>query len=159
MFGGVYIKKVCIFFFSGTGMTKYIVNKIKIEYEKQHICADCVSIDNPKLRDIRLASYETVGIVYPVHSFNAPQIVINFVKHLPKTNRMNAFIISTAGEDHPINYASSDLLIKILRAKGFHVFYNKLFAMPSNFIIKYEDTKVKQIIDEAKKKYRLQCMA
>ena len=58
----------------------------------------------------------------------------------------DVFLISTAGEDHPINYATSRLLIRILQRKHYHVFYDKLLAMPSNFAIKYDEEKVSQML-------------
>jgi hypothetical protein len=122
--GGLILNKVCIFYFSGTGMTKYIVNKIKQELKNQQVCVDCIKIENIEgIPDIHLTSYDAVGIAYPVHSFNAPQIVLNFVKHLPETDFMDTFIINTAGEDHLINYASSNLLIKKLNKKDFIISY------------------------------------
>lgn len=146
------MNKVCIFYFSGTGMTRYIVNKVKQEFENQQVHVDCIKIENINGPDIRLTTYDAVGIAYPVHSFNAPQIVLNFVKQLPKIDFMDTFIINTAGEDHSINYASSNLLIKKLNNKGFKVFYNRLFAMPSNFVVKYDDKRINELIDEADNK-------
>lgn len=145
------MNKICIFYFSGTGMTRYIVNKIKQEFENQQIYVDCIRIENIKISNIHLTSYDSIGIAYPVHSYNAPQIVLDFVKHLPKVDSMNTFIIHTAGEEHYTNYASSSLLIKRLNTKGFKVFYNKLFAMPSNFMVKYDDQKTKELINKADK--------
>lgn len=153
--GGIFLNKVCIFYFSGTGMTGYIVNKIKKEFEDLQVYVDCIKIENINGFDIQLLQYDAVGIAYPVHSFNAPQIVLNFVKRLPKIDSMETFIINTAGEDHPINYASSNLLIKKLDNKGFKVFYNKLFAMPSNFVVKYDDKKIKELINDADNKIPL----
>ncbi|MBY2479028.1 EFR1 family ferrodoxin [Clostridioides difficile] len=145
------MNKLCIFYFSGTGMTEYIINKLKQELESQQFCVECIKIENIKKSKIHLTSYDMVGVAYPVHSFNAPQIVLDFVKILPNTHSMDTFIIHTAGEDNYVNYASSNLLIKRLDAKGFKVFYNKLFAMPSNFMVKYDDTKTRELIDKADK--------
>ncbi|NMS89611.1 hypothetical protein HGQ85_06690 [Clostridioides difficile] len=145
------MNKLCIFYFSGTGMTEYIINKLKQELESQQFCVECTKIENIKKSKIHLTSYDMVGIAYPVHSFNAPQIVLDFVKTLPNTHSMDTFIIHTAGEDNYVNYASSNLLIKRLDTKGFKVFYNKLFAMPSNFMVKYDDTKTRELIEKADK--------
>lgn len=149
--GGVTLDKLCIFYFSGTRMTEYIINKVKQEFENKQICVECIKIKNIKTSEIRLTSYDIVGISYPVHSFNAPQIVLDFVKKLPNTHSMDTFIIHTAGEDSYINYASSNLLIKKLDSKGFKIFYIIIFAMPSNFMVKYDDIKTRELIDKADK--------
>jgi len=143
------MKRVCVFYFSGTGMTKYVVDKFAGELVKRHISVDCFSIENAAVQSAALSEYDAFGIAYPIHSFNAPKIVIDYAKQLPKTNGAKTFIIHTAGEDAKVNYASSDLLIKILKSKGYHVFYNKLIEMPSNFIVKYDDERVGRILAKA----------
>ncbi len=45
-----------------------------------------------------------------------------------------------------MNYSSSRLLIKILHKKSYHVFYDKQLYMPSNFVVKYDEPKVEQLI-------------
>ena len=143
------MKKLCLYFFSGTGMTKYVVDKFVNEFEQHSVAVDCFKIEEPRIHKSSLSEYDVLGIAYPVHSFNAPKIVIDFVKQLPKSNGMNTFIIHTAGEKHIINYASSDLLIKKLSKRGYRVFHNKMIEMPSNFIVKYRDERVKNILTKA----------
>lgn len=140
------MKRVCVFLFSGTGMTKYAINKIRLELEKLQVQVDIYPIENTKIQSILFSTYDMVGIAYPVHAFNAPKIVIDFVRQLPRTLTSNIFLISTAGEDHPVNYSSSRLLIKILQKKNSSVFYDKQLYMPSNFAIKFDESKVEQLI-------------
>ena len=140
-------KKIGIYFFSGTGFTKIVTGKLAHEFEKRGISVDCFRIE--KASDISASEYDSIGIAYPVHSFNAPKIVINFVRQLPESNGTDTFIIHTAGEDHKINYASSNLLIRKINKKGYRVFYNRLIEMPSNFIVKYDDSRVTDLIKKA----------
>ena len=130
-------------------MTKYIVDRLIGEFEKHGVIADCFKIEEAAIRDFSLAGYDAFGIAYPVHSFNAPKIVVDFAKRLPETNGLDTFIIHSAGADSVSNYASSDLLIRKLLKKGYNVFYNKLIGMPSNFAAKYDDDKVRGILDKA----------
>ena len=136
------VKKIVLFLFSGTGMTKYIIDKMKPEFEKQQAQFDVFSIESVQLQNISLGHYDAIGVAYPVHSFNAPKIVIDFTRRLPKTESQDAFIISSAGELSPLNNASSDLLIKIFTKKGYNVFYDIQFEMPCNFLIKDDEGKV-----------------
>ena len=145
------MKKLCLYYFSGTGMTKYIVEKLISEFEKHGVVIDCFKIEDANDRTGSLTDYDILGIAYPVHSFNAPKIVIDFAKRLQKTAGMNTFIIHTAGEEHKINYAASDLLIRILSKRGYLVFLNKLIEMPSNFVVKYDGIRVKGILEKANK--------
>ena len=136
------MKRICVFLFSGTGMTRYVVRRLSTELEKHQATVDVFEIEDMPGRDIPLKDYGIVGVAYPVHSFNAPEIVIDFAKGLPNAGQKKTFVICTAGEDHPINYASSDLLTGILRKKGFDVFLEKQFIMPSNFIVRDDDKAV-----------------
>ena len=142
------IKKICLYFFSGTGFTKYVTNKLVCEFEKRGISVDCFEIE--KAPALSVSEYDALGIAYPVHSFNAPKIVIDFARQLPATNGTDTFIVNTAGEDNKINYSSSNLLMKILNKKGYRVFYNKLIEMPSNFIVKYDEAKAAEIVNKTK---------
>ena len=140
------MKRICVFLFSGTGMTKYVVDKMKPALEKLQVQVDVYPIEKAQIPGIPFSTYDAVGIAYPVHAFNAPKIVINFAKQLPEALAANVFLISTAGEDHPVNHSSSRLLTRILNRKNCHVFYDKQLYMPSNFAIKYDEPKVEQLM-------------
>ena len=140
------MKRICVFLFSGTKMTKYVIDKIKLELEKLEAQVDIYPIEETKNQSVDFNIYDMMGIAYPVHAFNAPKIVIDFAGQLPKALTSNVFLISTAGEDHPVNYASSRLLMKILQKKSYSVFYDKQLYMPSNFVVKFDEPKVEQLI-------------
>jgi len=140
------LSNICIFCFSGTGMTRYVVERLKEEFENQKNHVDIYNIEDVKVQDIKFDNYDVLGIANPVHSFNAPKIVIDFAKKIPRVESMSAFVISTAGGYHAMNFAASDLLSKILRKKGFDVFYDRQFNMPSNFIIKYDESQVEKLL-------------
>ena len=130
-------------------MTKYIADRFIDEFNKQGIAVDCFRIETVDMQNITYFCYDALGIFYPVHALNAPEIVIKSAKLLPKSDGKNTFIIHTAGEDNKVNYASSDLLIKLLTGKGYNVFYNRLIEMPSNLIVKYDEAKVAGILSAA----------
>ena len=140
------MKRICVFLFSGTGMTKYVIDKLKHEFELLGLAVDVYFIETVKMESISPDSYDSIGIAYPVHAFNAPKIVIDFVKKLPEVKSLNTFVICTAGENSPLNFSSSALLIKILSRKGYRVFYDRLFEMPSNFFIKEGEVRVEEKI-------------
>jgi len=132
-------------------MTEYVVNRLTDEFGKQEIAVDCFKIeDTDSSCDIAFSEYDLFGLAYPVHSFNAPEIVIKFANKLPVTDGKDTFIFYTAGEDSYLNYASSNLLIKKLNKKNYQVFYDKLVVMPCNFIIKFDEEKVREIIAKIK---------
>jgi len=122
---------------------------MKTEFVKQQAHLDVFPIEDVQAKSISLIPYDGVGIAYPVHAFNAPKIVVDFARQLPDVAGINTFVISTAGDPHPLNLASSNLLMKTLCKKGFHVFYDQQFIMPSNFIIKDDEAKVQGKLSKA----------
>jgi len=143
------MKKICLCFFSGTGMTKYVVDKTVNEFEQHGAVVDCFKIENTNAQDIAISKYDLFGIAYPCHASNAPQIVIDFVKKLPNAGNMNTFIIFTLGNEGELHNSSSNLLIKKLENKGYKVFYDKLIQMPLNFIYKDPDKVVRWVLKNA----------
>ena len=144
------MKKMRLYYFSGTGMTKYIVDRLAGEFENRLLSVDCFRIECADIQDADLSECDILGIAYPVHSFNAPRIVVDFIKQLPASGGLDTFIVGTVGEENKLNHSASDLIIKKLKNKGYKVFYNRFIEMPSNFITKYEDDKVRRILNKAR---------
>jgi ferredoxin len=142
------LERVRLFLFSGTGMTRYATEILQSELEKQQVECEVINIESAGSEDISLEQCGAIGIAYPVHSFNAPKIVIDFAKRLPQVENLDAFIISAAGDRSRLNDASSKLLIKTLRKKGFNVYCDKQFVMPSNFIKKDDEDTVNSKLEK-----------
>ena len=139
--------KVGIYTFSGTGNT-YIsadfiarslkalgadVAQYKIEEElKKGSAPDFAGVD-----------YIIIG--YPIYAFNAPEIVIDFVKSFPKTTEIKAAVFKTAGEPFCLNKSSSSYMKRILEKKGYDFIAEKHILMPYNILFRYEDALAKQM--------------
>jgi len=140
------MKKIRLYYFSGTGMTKYVMDCLVEKINQYNIAVDSIRIEDAMGQPTNFSDYYGLMIAYPTHSLNAPKIVANFVKKLPKSSGTNIFIVYTCSADDPVNYASSNLLIKRLSKKGYNVRYNRLVEMPSNFVNRYTDKEVVQTL-------------
>ncbi|MDE7213981.1 MAG: hypothetical protein K2N42_05320, partial [Anaeroplasmataceae bacterium] len=99
--------KALICYFSGTGNTKKIVDQYVLEGEKLGHQIDTHKIE-AKDFPYDVASYDMLGIAYPIHAFNAPSNVVDFVKSLPKMQeKKKLFILKSSGEPLSINNISS----------------------------------------------------
>ena len=97
--------KTIICYFSGTGNTRRVVNKFVEHFRMLGNEVEAVQIE--KTDTINLDDYDTVGIAYPIHAFNAPELVLKFVKRLQKAkDKKNAYIIKTSGEPLWLNNIS-----------------------------------------------------
>lgn len=143
-----------IYVFSGTGNTMKVsrafadsLNGQDVETSVFKITADMSEIPNPNL-------YDYVGIAYPIHGFNAPQLVLEFAKELPtrdkKAVKKKVFILKTSGEPLSINNISSVKLKGILARKGYDITNEYHYVMPYNMIFRHDDGMAAKMWDAAK---------
>lgn len=85
------------------------------------------------------ATADTLVIGYPVHGFNAPQNVLDFEKNLPECDKKGYYIIKTSGEPLHVNDASSRILDRTLKKKGYVKRGEFHYVMPYNMIFRHSD--------------------
>jgi Flavodoxins len=141
------VKKVIIFYFSGTGNTEKVLGMLTNALDQEGVHSDCHAIGdcirNGSIPD--LSDYDAVGIGYPIYAFNVPSVVAAFIKKLPKADGKPVFVFKTAGEPFLFNRASSYYIFSHLRKKGYIFNYERHFLMPYNILFRYNDEVVKQI--------------
>ncbi len=129
--------KTLLCYFSGTGNTKKVVDKFAELYKEGEI--DVVKIENNDL-DMSLEGYDALGIAYPIHAFNAPSIVVDFVKKIQKQKvKKQLFIIKTSGEPLALNNISSYKICKLLKKRNFLLTNEYHLIMPYNIIFRHTD--------------------
>lgn len=147
--------KTSIFYFSGTGNTDIITNLITEHLEKKNAIVSAYRIETILKEgiDYNIENIDIIGIGYPVHAFDAPSIIHNFIESLPSGNGKKLFIYKTAAD--PILKGGSNAKLKEkLEEKGFEVVYEELFIMPSNVFLRYSDEVIKKLYEHSKEKAR-----
>ncbi|MEI6100762.1 MAG: EFR1 family ferrodoxin [Eubacteriales bacterium] len=147
------MKRVLIFYFSGTGNTKEVADMIASSLRNAGTETDCYAIDICVKKGIvpDVSGADAIGIGYPIYAFNAPGLVESFLKKLPLAKGLPAFVFKTAGEPLSINNASSFWIHCILKKKGYRLMYERHFLMPYNIKFRFPDEVVKQIYTLSKK--------
>jgi ferredoxin len=141
------MKKILMFYFSGTGMTKYLLIKLQQALYKLDIQLELVAVELANLDNTNWESYQQVALAYSVHGFNAPQLMVEFAKKLPALEHKPAFILaSAAGGDMKANLAASHLLTKELKSKGYQLYLDQKIIMPSNFVAKAPEDLLAKIL-------------
>ncbi len=133
------MKKILLFYFSGTNNTKIIATEIVDEFRDMDFALDIYNIREPFKELPNLNDYEYIGFGYPIHAFNTPEFFLKFIKKLPKVENKQAFIFKTSGEPFHFNNASSFALVRILKKKGFMPLIDEHFLMPYNIMFRYPD--------------------
>lgn len=139
------MRKAILYVFSGTGNTKLAAEEFSKNFEKYDIETTIYMISS-KFEEVPDPSeYDIIGFGYPVHAFNAPQLVVNFARKLRSVSDKYTFIFKSSGEPLKLNNPSSVKLIKILRKKGYDVSLERHIVMPYNMIFRHNDDMAKQL--------------
>ncbi len=129
--------KTLLCYFSGTGNTKKVVDKFAKCYNDGEI--EVVKIENNNI-DMSMEGYDVLGIAYPIHAFNAPSIVVDFVKKIKKqAEKKKLFIIKTSGEPLALNNISSYKIRALLKKRNFVLTNEYHIVMPYNMIFRHTD--------------------
>ena len=128
------------YYFTGTGNTKHVLEKLKAEWQERGHEMDLVRI----LPDTKpaLDGYERIIVGYPVHGFNAPTPVYRFLKMFPalsKGEQRDIFLLRTSGEPLKLNHASGIVPARILKKRGYAVVGEFYHVMPYNIIFRHPD--------------------
>lgn len=144
--------KFLICYFSGTGNTKKVVEKYKETFETNGHEATLVALPAKNVADIKFGSFDAVGFAYPIHGFNAPAVLLNFVQEIQKLSEtQKAFIFKTSGEPILLNSASSLKLQKLLRQKNFSIENEFRYIMPYNMIFRHTEHRAHVMWETAQK--------
>ena len=138
--------KVLICYFSGTGNTKKVADKFVSCLTERNHEVETVAVENvigektlPDEFLTQLKTADLMGIGYPIHAFNAPAIILEFAKRLPRLAKKRAFVFNTSGEPLKLNNISSVKLCHILKRRNVDVFAEYHYCMPYNIMFRHSD--------------------
>jgi ferredoxin len=120
--------KGILYYFSGTGNTKWVAEKFKEQFRKNGIELVLRNIENEEQIDLSGYKYLIVGT--PVHAELSPRMVTDFASRLPEGNNIKCIIYSTQGAN---NAAATDDIRRIIEKKGYNVITQTSFRMANNY--------------------------
>ncbi len=142
------MKSVILFCFSGTGNTEFVSKILIQEFKKESIDVSLVNIDSEiNFENLDIKKYDLIGLSYPIYGFGTPDIIFNFIDKLPTLKSKKLFILKTGADYISLNHSSSLKLAKNLKIKGYNLFYDRIVVMPSNWVIEYNGSLEKQLIN------------
>ena len=130
--------KFQLIYFTGTGNTKRVLDIAKDTLLKQgHIVNE---YDVSKDDIVCLSETDAIIIFYPIYAFNAPKLLINYVKKIDKSvNKIPCIIMKQSGEYLFFNRASSIYLTRLLKRRNIVVTNEYHYLMPYSFIFRHSD--------------------
>jgi ferredoxin len=123
---------ILIAYFSGTGSTRYVAETFEKEFRCRNLSVEVRDTSG----NTAPPPHDLLVICFAVHACNAPVPVLKWVENLPEADRIPAavFSVSGGGEITP-NLACRLGLKKRLKKKNYHVIYEDMIVMPSNWIV------------------------
>lgn len=153
------MESVKIFYFSGTGNTKKVTEMLMQQLDSNGIHVQITPIEdytkNNKPIDIKQS--DMIGLSFPIYGFSAPSIVYDFIRLLPSNLNKKLFLLACGADFISINHYTFIRLIRELGKKNISVLYSRIIVMPSNWLVPYTDTFIKQLVECARKKVIHMC--
>lgn len=121
-----------IYYFSGTGNTRHVAGLMRDEFRAAEHDCEIIPMEKytQKTKDLSFGDYDLVGIGFPVHAFDAPWLVYDFIELLPR-QRTAYFLFKTAGDPFLLG-GSTHRLRREIAGKGWIIRHESLFVMPPN---------------------------
>lgn len=159
-------KSVIVYYFSGTGNSRNVARWISTVAEKESIPCQLINIAESERRSLSKPDEKSLVIfVSPIHGFNYPPVMLNFIVHFPKGNCKVLLLNARAGMLigkwvtpglTGVAFLFSSLIMKI---KGYSIIGMVPFDLPSNWIsvhpglndrtVKYLHQRVKERVESS----------
>lgn len=127
--------KVNILYFSGTGNTKKILDKVRSVFVNEEFDTKLTLI-NDKM-EVDIEEDGIMGLMFPVNANATSPFIWSFIKHLPEAKGQLVFVIYTFNDAAAIG----NPVINTLKKKGYMIIGMKGIRMPNHLVSSIEQTK------------------
>ena len=123
-----------IFYFSGTGNSKWIARQLSEVQEEKLICLSDELMHAGNSLEYTLSTDEKIGFVFPVYSWGPPKIVLEFIKKITLLNYKAhyLFFVCSCGDDIGL---TKNVLTKAFAQKGWGCSAGFSIIMPNNYVL------------------------
>lgn len=131
--------RAVFYVFSGTGNTHKICRAVMEEWKNAGVGCEYAEIaKGAAYPDPN--GFDRIVIGYPVHAFNAPEPVFDFIKGLPACfGERLVYLVKTSGEPLKLNDGSCARVYSLLKKKKYTVAGEYHYVMPYNMIFRHSD--------------------
>ena len=123
-----------IYVFSGTGNTLKCAEALKASLDGLGVASHLHEITDGS----ETAAEKDLILCYPIHGFNAPNVMLRFCRQMPPGSGA-VWFLKTSGEPLALNGNSSGELIGILGKKGYRIKGEFHYIMPYNMVFRHSD--------------------
>ena len=131
--------------YSPTGNTAYLAEKLASKLGADGIYA----LEHTDYRSVK--SCEHLILMYPVHAFNAPKIVKEYVKNLPDGIAQEVSLIAVGCNESWNNEGTTSEPKKLFMKKGCKIGVEKVVAMPLTIVMSFPEEMVEMQLAAAER--------
>ena len=142
------MKKIRIDYCTGTGGSKLVAELLAENLKKSNVTVEVNRIFRAETANIEEINTDYYILIFPVHSFNAPQVIYNWVNHLRGNRCKTALISVSGGGDVLSNSASRHKTVKLLKKSNFNLIFEEMVRMPNNWMKAPNEAKCTKILSE-----------
>lgn len=123
-----------IFYFSGTGNSQWVANEIARALSESIYSIADLMCDAKHNKTFELTAEESIGFIFPIHSWGPPAIVVDFMRllQLHHYQRHYLYMVCTCGDE--TGYAPS-IVIEKTANKGWKWEAIWSLVMPNNYVL------------------------
>ena len=154
------LKKLGLFYFSGTGNTKLVATHIGEEFTLMGWEVSTYNIESIGSREelMDMEAFDLIGMGAQVIGYTTPRRMNQFLQMLPDSKKGgHVFIFRTCGGVSETNYTASHSMMHILRKKNYDVFYERIFSIGSNWLFKFDNLIMQELYKATRRKIKLMC--
>jgi len=128
------MKKIRIDYHTGTGGSKLVAELLAEKLKNSDVSVKVHRIIRDAISSIDELCVDYYLLIFPIHSFNAPKPIYEWVRHLKGNHCKAAVVAVSGGGDVITNSASRQKTVKLLKKSNFNVIFEDMVRMPNNWM-------------------------
>ena len=142
------MKNIRIDYYTGTGGCELVAKLLADKLKNENRTVEVNRIYRDNINELENLNIDYYVLIFPVHSFNAPKPIYEWVEHLTGNACKTAVISVSGGGDVLSNSACRCKTVKRLKKSNFNVIYEDMIRMPNNWAKAPKKEKYTRILSE-----------
>ena len=142
------MKTINIDYHTGTGGSELVARLLAEKLKTSNCNVEVNRIYRNRINGVEEVDVDYYILIFPIHSFNAPKPIYEWVEHLAGNNCKTAVISVSGGGNVITNSACRCKTVKLLKKSGFNVIYEEMVRMPNNWMKAPKEKKFISIISK-----------
>ena len=142
------MKNIRIDYHTGTGGSKLVAELLAERLKNSGLTVGINRIVRDNIKEVEDLDTDYYILIFPIHSFNAPKPIYEWVEHLRGGHCKTAVIAVSGGGNVLTNTASRTKTVKLLKKSNFNVIYEEMVQMPNNWMKAPDKEKCTRILSK-----------